>query len=114
MGQTERITPAPVEQPFHLGDRIRKAREHAGYDRQTFAELVGIHRDTLAKYEETGRAKRSALISVAWNSRVRLEWLETGALPWLEGDNVRSRPLSESKQTTLAPVTRIQDRRNVA
>lgn len=29
-------------------------------------------------------------------------------------DNKRSRPLSESKQTTLAPVTRIQDRRNVA
>ena len=51
---------------------------------QTFAEKVGIHRDTLAKYEETGGAKRAALISIAWNTPVRLEWLETGELPYLK------------------------------
>lgn len=84
MAQTAFPLTTPTEQPFHMGDRIRKAREHAGMDRQTFAEAIGIHRDTLAKYEETGRAKKSALISVAWNTDVRLEWLETGALPWLK------------------------------
>ena len=87
MAQTERKTSAPAEQPFHMGDRIRKAREHVGMDRQTFAESIGIHRDTLAKYEETGRAKKSALISIAWNTQVRLEWLEYGALPWLNDEN---------------------------
>ncbi len=71
-------------QPFHVGDRIRKARECVDQDRQTFAETIGIHRDTLAKYEETGKAKRSILISVAWNTPVRLEWLESGELPWLK------------------------------
>lgn len=73
-------------QPFHAGDRIRKARELTGMDRQTFAEKVGIHRDTLAKYEETGKAKRSALISIAWATPVELGWLETGALPWLKSE----------------------------
>lgn len=71
-------------QPFHAGDRIRKAREYIDQDRQTFAETIGIHRDTLAKYEETGKAKRSVLISVAWNTPVSLEWLESGELPWLK------------------------------
>lgn len=72
------------DQPFHLGDRIRKAREHIGQDRQTFAENVGIHRDTLAKYEESGRAKRPVLLAVAMATGVRQEWLETGELPWLK------------------------------
>lgn len=85
MAQTAHTQPAP-EQPFHMGDRIRKARELTGQDRQTFAETVGIHRDTLAKYEETGKAKRSALISIAWATPVRLEWLESGMLPWLKSD----------------------------
>lgn len=84
MAQTATPLDTPTEQPFHMGDRIRKAREHVGMDRQTFAELIGVHRETLAKYEETGKAKKSALISVAWNTPIRLEWLESGALPWLK------------------------------
>ena len=76
--------PTPEAQPFHAGDSIRKAREYVEQDRQTFAETIGIHRDTLAKYEETGKAKRSVLISVAWNTPARLEWLESGELPWLK------------------------------
>ena len=83
MAQTKR-TETLEAQPFHAGDRIRKAREYVEQDRQTFAETIGIHRDTLAKYEETGKAKRSALISVAWNTPVRLEWLERGELPWVK------------------------------
>lgn len=96
MAQTARTAPAPAEQPFHLGDRIRKARETTGQDRQTFAETVGIHRDTLAKYEDTGVAKRSALISVAWASGVRLQWLESGALPWRDVDPAEIESSTES------------------
>lgn len=99
MAQTAHRTPAPAEQPFHMGDRIRKAREHVGMDRQTFAETIGIHRDTLAKYEETGRAKKSALISVAWNTPVRLEWLESGALPWLKEDDDAPTPATNLRTT---------------
>lgn len=108
MAQTERTQPAPAEQPFHAGDRIRKARELLGQDRQTFAETVGIHRDTLAKYEDQGTAKRSTLIAVSWATPVRLEWLETGELPWRKTDSDRA--VSGPKQYSLAPVTGIFER----
>lgn len=92
-------------QPFHVGDRIRKARECVDQDRQTFAETIGIHRDTLAKYEETGKAKRSILISVAWNTPVRLEWLESGELPWLKvGLGGVEPPASTVKSGRLAEI----------
>lgn len=82
--------------PFHMGDRIRKAREHTGMDRQEFAHAVGIHRETLSKYENTGHGvKRPAMLSIAMSSGVRLEWLETGELPWLnEGPENHSGPRS--------------------
>lgn len=77
-----RQSTARHEDPFHVGHRIRRAREAVGQDRQTFAETIGVHRDTLAKYEDTGKVKRSALISIQWATPARLEWLETGELPW--------------------------------
>ena len=89
--------------PFHMGDRIRKARELCDMDRQTFAELIGIHRQTLQKYEETGqKVKRAMLISVAWNTPVRLEWLESGELPWLkEGEDPHpASPSAEKRRRT--------------
>jgi DNA-binding XRE family transcriptional regulator len=96
------------EQPFHSGDRIRKARELTGMDRQTFAETIGIHRDTLAKYEETGKAKRSTLIIVAWATPARLEWLECGELPWLNVGPTGIEPMTSTVQTgRLATVTPI-------
>lgn len=70
--------------PFHKGDRIRKARERTGMNRQDFASAVGIHRATLGKYEDTGEGvKRPAMLSIALASGVRLEWLESGELPWV-------------------------------
>lgn len=97
-------------QPFHVGDRIRKAREHIGQDRQTFAETVGIHRDTLAKYEETGKARRIALVSIGLASGVRLEWLETGMLPWLEvqGGTQKGPASEETGPTRVVPPTGVE------
>lgn len=46
--------------PFHLGDRIRKARLTAGFSSvKAFAAVVGIDRDTLAKYEAGERTPRT-------------------------------------------------------
>jgi hypothetical protein len=76
------------ENPFHTGDRIRKARELAGFgtSRKTeFADLLGVDRGSLAKYEDGGKVKRSVLISIAWNTPVNLDWLETGHGPVLKG-----------------------------
>jgi DNA-binding XRE family transcriptional regulator len=105
MAQTER-TVYEADEPFHLGHRIRRAREAVNQDIQTFAETVGIHRDTLAKYEQTGVAKRAALISIAWATPARLEWLETGELPW-------RKPVSGPKHDVAGTVTDIFTRKAV-
>lgn len=34
-----------------LGDRLRKARMHAGPDQGQLAEVTGIHRNTISSYE---------------------------------------------------------------
>lgn len=97
MSTVRRIHETGAADPFHMGDRIRKAREHTGMDRQEFAHAVGIHRETLSKYETTGHGiKRPAMLSIAMSSGVRLEWLETGELPWLNDmpDNGPTRRIS--------------------
>lgn len=86
MALKKNATEPEPSQPFHTGDRVRKARELVGEDRLTFAETIGVHRETLARYEESGKVKRSVLIAIAWHTPVRLEWLETGELPWLKSE----------------------------
>ena len=72
--------------PFHMGDRIRKARELAGYmDLRSFATATELDRGALGRYEATGNVpRRSTLITIAWHTPVRLEWLETGKGPVLK------------------------------
>lgn len=52
---------------FHLGDRMRKAREIAGFGTraQAFAELIGISRDTLRFYE-SGKTRPKAPVLRSW------------------------------------------------
>lgn len=75
-------------EPFHQGDRIRKARELAGFsDTTSFAQHAGIDRGALKRYEATGRVpRRSTLIAIAWFTPVRLEWIETGNGPVYKDD----------------------------
>lgn len=87
MSTVIKIRETGAADPFHMGDRIRKARDHVGMNRQDFANAVGIHRATLGKYEDTGEGvKHPALLSIAVATGVRLKWLETGELPWLNDE----------------------------
>jgi transcriptional regulator with XRE-family HTH domain len=74
---------------FHKGDRIRKARELAGFDDvSSFASAAGIDRGALKRYEKTGTVpRRSTMIAIAWYTPVRLEWLETGHGPVFKDDD---------------------------
>lgn len=51
--------------PFHVGDRLRKAREEAGYDAKAFAEKIGISRDSLRDYER-GKTMPRPPVLLAW------------------------------------------------
>lgn len=44
---------------FTKGDRLRKARELTGLDQKAFAEAMGLHRDSVRKYESTGPKGRA-------------------------------------------------------
>lgn len=66
---------------FGITDRLRKAREHAGYANQkAFAELTGISRGTIANYENPEWKTRKSYILTQWAlaTGVDLHWLETG------------------------------------
>jgi len=66
-----------------VGDRLRKARETTSLDAETFADEIGVHRDTVSNYEK-GRTKRhSRAVLNQWVMRtgVSLVWIKTGETP---------------------------------
>jgi transcriptional regulator with XRE-family HTH domain len=72
---TEATSPATVPQ-WTLGDRLRKAREHAGLKQTEMAEEIGIGRSSIINYE-SDKAKPPRPVLVAWALRcaVPYEWL---------------------------------------
>lgn len=60
-----------------LGDRLRKAREHAGLNQQEMADALGVTRGTLAGYEHDVREpRRAVVVAVSQLTGVAVEWLE--------------------------------------
>ncbi len=72
---------------FHRGDRLRKARELAGYsDLKAFAAATGIDRGALGRYESTGEVPRkSTFKQLVLATGVREAWLDTGTGPMYNG-----------------------------
>lgn len=73
---TTSIVPAIPQ--WTLGDRLRKAREHAGMDQEELALRIGVSRGTVSNYE-LGRGTRPPKVVVlrAWANEcgVPYEWL---------------------------------------
>lgn len=76
-----------------MGDRLRKAREEAGYSQRDFADLIGVSRATVSN-AEVGVGKKGPLpVTVrAWAlaTGVPVEWLETGCVPSDPGSGAQS------------------------
>ena len=88
-------------EPWTLGDRLRKAREVAGYRNRTreFAELVDISGNTLRRYEDDETVpKRHVLIAWADITHFPLEWLETGQV------SAHPLPINNDRYATLRTV----------
>ena len=69
---------------FHVGDRLRKAREATGLDRQTFADEIGQSRKTVSAYEnwvDLKAPRESTLRQWSMATGVSLHWLKTGEQP---------------------------------
>jgi transcriptional regulator with XRE-family HTH domain len=64
---------------FHVGDRLRKAREEAGLSQQDLAADLGIARQSVSNYESGRfRPRRPVMLAWAMRTKVPLEWLMTG------------------------------------
>lgn len=62
-----------------LGDRLRKAREHAGLQQVELGDDLGIVRNTVGNYEgDHTRPQRPTIVLWALRCGVPLEWLLTG------------------------------------
>lgn len=73
----------PVAVPvWSLGDRLRKAREAAGFGQQEFAERTSLARATISAAENGRRVPSRANLRLwAVAAGVPYEWLVTGEAP---------------------------------
>lgn len=64
---------------FTLGDRLRKARESAHMEMKDLADLIDIHRQSVASYEQgKSMPKRHVLLSWSMVTGVDLRWIVEG------------------------------------
>lgn len=69
---------APAIPQWTLGDRLRKAREHAGMDQLELANRIGISRNTVSNYElGNGTRPPKVVVLRAWANEcgVPYEWV---------------------------------------
>lgn len=94
---------------FHLGDRLRKARESSGYrSASAFADAIGISRDSLRKYEAAVLPPTRAIVT---------EWSLATGVPAAElwgpddPDGVQAMSLRRARRQRKAPTNRYSRRR---
>ena len=86
-----------------LGDRLRKAREHAGLKQAELAQMIGIARSSVVSYE-SDRTVPSRPVVLSWSmaTGVPTEWV-LGWAPVLTGaavkksTNVNTSPVSPAR-----------------
>lgn len=91
------LTVAGEVPAWHQGDFLRKAREHAGMSQAELADVTGISRRTVVRYE-SGEAsvRRPQLIAWAMATGVPLAWLESGHRPEPTGADLGRRVTGRS------------------
>ena len=74
------MTTAGVIPEFTLADRLRKAREFAGFEQTELAERMQVSRQTISSAENSHtRPSRGSLLLWAMATGTNLQWLERGA-----------------------------------
>jgi transcriptional regulator with XRE-family HTH domain len=81
-----------------LGDRLRKARVHAGLDQAVLATDIGISRNTVRNYEaEHVKPRRPVLLAWAMRTGVSLAWL-MGEVPGRPDGDAGWAPTGSNRQ----------------
>lgn len=88
-----------------MGDRLRKAREAAGFDQVDLAELIGVSRTTVSNHEVgVGKRGPSRLLLRAWahETGVPVWWLEGQPGP-SDGTSLSDTELMQYRYSWHAP-----------
>ena len=85
------MTPGTVPQ-WTIADRLRKARESAGYGQAEFAQATSLARATISAAENGHRVPSRANVRLwALATGVPYEWIMTGETPSDRGPDVTHR-----------------------
>lgn len=60
------------------GDRLQAARREAGISGERMAELLGVNRRTITRWESSESAPPAVVIAYAVSTETNLGWLQTG------------------------------------
>jgi transcriptional regulator with XRE-family HTH domain len=91
------VTATMVPQ-WTIEDRLRKAREAAGFDQRELADAIGVARQTIGYYEagNTTNHRRIVLNQWALATGVPVDWLRDGIEPESGPDNTPDQANSQS------------------
>lgn len=89
---------------FHAGDRLRKARENAGYDGKKFGEVTGLDRTTIRKWEHSAEVAPLRVLNLykMATDAPSVDWLRNGTLPEPPDGGGAEHPLMDAKQLPTA------------
>ena len=101
-----RPVPPPAVPEWTLADRLRKARDLAGYSQAELATATGISQRSIIRYER-GQAepRRPELLAWATACHVKYEWLTGGHSPGEETEQ-QMQALANAWQRRQAAVKR--------
>lgn len=95
---------------FGVKDRVRVARESAGYDQEELAQEAGLSRATISNYERGNTERKSGLLLIAMATGFDRDWLRTGKTE--DDDDGPKQPVAPAERATSAGVSESRDRRS--
>lgn len=115
MASLHEVNAGAVVPAWTAGDRLRKAREHAGYSQGALSELIDVSTRSIQKYEgDKYPPKRHVVVSWSLACGVPVQWLVDGSVP----DSPPSGPRTTGEQASqdtggkIAPVIELAGRRS--
>jgi transcriptional regulator with XRE-family HTH domain len=69
----------PAHPEWTLSDRLRKAREHAGFTQADLAEQMGVTVATISRAERGAGITHRTMRQWAWLTEVPMEWINAGS-----------------------------------
>lgn len=106
---SDTATAAPAIPPETLGDRLTRARKHAGIHKQDLADIIGIGRNSVGRYEaDESTPSRPVIISWALATGVDPDWLGGHEVPPHRGRRRTARGAADQEVVSMQELSPIE------